>query len=149
MPPEAASLTGRRPKKCFPDADMRLNSRYKEIKMIKTKSIYDPAEESDGERILVSRFWPRGISKERLSISQWIRYLAPSKTLVQDWKAGGMTWAEYESRYSEEMTAYQEDIETLAKMSDSKTITLLCYESEGDPHCHRHLLKRMIEKKSV
>ncbi len=37
--------------------------------MIKTKSAYDPVEESDGERILVSRYWPRGLSKKRLSLT--------------------------------------------------------------------------------
>ena len=114
--------------------------------MIKTKSVYDPAEEADGERLLVSLYWPRGISKERLSVSQWVQNLAPSKKLVQDWKAGSLTWAEYESRYSEEMAARQADIEALAKKSALGTITLLCFESEGDPHCHRHLLKRMIEE---
>ena len=28
--------------------------------MFKTKSVYDPAEDGDGERILVTRYWPRG-----------------------------------------------------------------------------------------
>ena len=32
--------------------------------MIRTKSIYDPKEESDGIRILITRYWPRGIKKE-------------------------------------------------------------------------------------
>ena len=31
--------------------------------MIKTKSIYDPKEENDGIRILITRYWPRGIKK--------------------------------------------------------------------------------------
>jgi len=116
--------------------------------MIKTKSVYDPAEESDGERILVSRFWPRGISKESLSLSQWLLALAPSKALVKDWKTGSLTWAEYQNHFNGEMAAHQEEIEALAKRSKSSTITLLCYEREGDPHCHRHLLKRMIEERS-
>jgi len=37
--------------------------------MVKTKSVYDPVESDDGERILVTRYWPRGLSKERLSLS--------------------------------------------------------------------------------
>ena len=32
--------------------------------MIRTKSIYDPKEENDGIRILITRYWPRGIKKE-------------------------------------------------------------------------------------
>ena len=33
------------------------------VVMVKTKSVYDEADQSDGQRILVTRFWPRGISK--------------------------------------------------------------------------------------
>lgn len=112
--------------------------------MIKTKSVYDPAEASDGERILVSRYRPRGLSKERLALSAWIRDLAPSKELVKDWKSGRINWDEYEKRYQAEMAAQTEQIEILAEKSRLGTITLLCFEREPDPHCHRHLLKRMI-----
>jgi len=30
---------------------------------VKTKSVYDTVEESDGDRMPVTRFWPRGVSK--------------------------------------------------------------------------------------
>jgi len=35
------------------------------IIMIKTKSIYDSIENSDGTRILITRYWPRRIKKEK------------------------------------------------------------------------------------
>jgi len=38
--------------------------------MVKTESVYDPVEGTDGHRILVTRFWPRGISKARLSAAK-------------------------------------------------------------------------------
>ena len=114
---------------------------------IKTKSVYDPVEKSDGERILVTRYWPRGLSKERLKISEWIRDLGPSVTLLRAWKAGKISWQEYENRYKEEMTEKQEEIQELARQAAKGMITLLCFEKEQDPHCHRHLLKGMIEAK--
>ena len=40
--------------------------------MAKTKSVYDPVEPSDGDRVLVARYWPRGISKARLCLAEWI-----------------------------------------------------------------------------
>ncbi len=55
--------------------------------MVKTKSAYDPVEESDGERILVARYWPRGLSKERLSLTEHLKDVAPSIELLRDWKA--------------------------------------------------------------
>lgn len=32
---------------------------------IQCKRVYDPAEKSDGYRVLVDRLWPRGVKKER------------------------------------------------------------------------------------
>jgi uncharacterized protein YeaO (DUF488 family) len=48
--------------------------------LLRTKSIYDDMEEHDGIRVLVTRFWPRGIRKER--VSTMISALAPSKKLL-------------------------------------------------------------------
>jgi len=71
--------------------------------MVKTKCLYDPVGKSDGERILVTRYWPRGLSGERLSITDWLRNLAPSKELLRDWKNKRISWEEYTVRYHEEM----------------------------------------------
>jgi uncharacterized protein YeaO (DUF488 family) len=114
--------------------------------MIHTKSVYDPAKESDGKRFLVTRYWPRGVSKNKPKLSKWIRELAPSKELLQDWKNNSITWQEYEQRYFEEIEDKQELIKKLANLAASGTITLLCFEKEDNPHCHRHLLKQLIMK---
>lgn len=117
--------------------------------MVKTKSVYDPAEESDGERILVTRYWPRGVSKVRLSAVEWMRDVSPSKELLKDWKGGRIPWEEYTVRYRKEMLAHQAAIATLRRRSREGSITLLCFEREGNPCCHRHLLKKLIEKEMI
>ena len=120
--------------------------------MVKTKSISDPVEASDGKRILVMRRWARPYSKARLQVEgdgQWQRALAPSEALLNDWKNRdnmGFTWDEYVTRYTKEMESQKEAIAALAEEARRGTITLLCQEKEGDPHCHRHLLKKMIEE---
>ncbi len=114
--------------------------------MVKTKSVYDPVEESDGQRILVSRYWPRGLSRERLSLTEHLKEVAPSVELLHDWKASNISWNEYKNRYYKEMAQQQETISKLAKKASDKTITLLCFEREENSHCHRHLLKKLIEK---
>ena len=35
------------------------------------KRVYDPAEQSDGYRVLVDRLWPRGIKKTDLALDEW------------------------------------------------------------------------------
>ena len=116
--------------------------------MVKTKSVYDPIEASDGKRFLITRYWPRWLSKDKLKPTGWIRNLAPSKKLLKDWKDGKITWQQYELRYSAEMRDQQEVIQELANLAASGIITLLCFEKEDNPHCHRHLLKKMIENQT-
>ena len=41
--------------------------------MIKLKRVYDQPEKEDGFRILVERLWPRGMTKEKAKIDQWLR----------------------------------------------------------------------------
>jgi len=115
--------------------------------MIKTKSVYDAVEKSDGERILITRYWPRGVSRQKKEIIKYMRDLTPSEELLRAWNAKEISWEEYERRYKEEMAGQAEGIEKLAEKASRGTITLMCVEKEQDPHCHRHLLKRMIEAK--
>jgi uncharacterized protein YeaO (DUF488 family) len=113
--------------------------------MVKTKCVRDAPADSDGERILVTRYWPRGMSREQLRISGRMRPdLAPSVGLLKAWKSGTITWTGYVERYHKEMAVRSAEIAALAAKARGGTITLLCHEREGDPHCHRHLLKEMI-----
>jgi uncharacterized protein YeaO (DUF488 family) len=115
--------------------------------MVKTKSVYDAVEESDGKRILVARYWARGVRRAKLSIAEWCRTVAPSRPLLHDRRDGRISWPEYERRYVGEMSQQEEELRRLAEMAASGVVTLLCFEPEESPHCHRHLLKRMIEQR--
>ncbi|MDE2439063.1 MAG: DUF488 family protein [Patescibacteria group bacterium] len=108
---------------------------------IKTKSIYEPKEESDGLRILVTRYWPRGIKKEHFN--SWHKELAPSKHLLQSFKEGSIDWLHFEFLYRLEMNAQYASIMEASEIASKTTITLLCHEREGQ-NCHRHILKQLI-----
>ncbi|MET9499942.1 DUF488 family protein [Streptomyces sp. NPDC006552] len=45
------------------------------------RRVYDPPTPADGTRLLVDRLWPRGISKERAAVDEWLREIAPSREL--------------------------------------------------------------------
>ncbi len=113
--------------------------------MVKTKCLKDPLDAIDGKRILVTRFWPRGMTKDVVRIDEWATNVAPSRELLADWKAEHISWSEYVARYKREMSQQTEAIGSLAALAASETITMLCYEAEDDPHCHRHLLKEMLD----
>jgi len=53
---------------------------------VKLKRAYDSPSAKDGKRILVDRLWPRGISKEKAALDQWIKEIAPS-TELRKWFA--------------------------------------------------------------
>ena len=114
--------------------------------MIRTKSIRDPEKPSDGNRILVMRYWPRTHSKKQLCLSEWYPDLGPSKQLLKDWHTRRISWDQYTEQYLAEMQDQQGTILDLAQAAKTGTITLLCIEPETNPHCHRHLLKSLIEK---
>lgn len=48
---------------------------------IKIKRAYNPADPTDGIRILVDRIWPRGLSKSVAAIDEWNKAIAPTVEL--------------------------------------------------------------------
>jgi uncharacterized protein YeaO (DUF488 family) len=118
--------------------------------MIKTKSVYDPIDlKSDGFRVLVMRKWPRGIGYKKHAIHKWSKELGPSRELLDKWNSNEITWEDYVKQYCSEQcrsTATKIEKDSLARMSIEKTVTLLCWERENDPHCHRHILKKTLDR---
>ncbi len=123
--------------------------------MIKTKRWDDPREADDGFRLLICRYRPRALPKKKETWDLWWSQLGPSKELHSAFYGKhGQTpigWEEYRQRYLEEMKGekQQESIAILAeKLAAGKTITLLCSSACTDStHCHRTLLKELIEEK--
>jgi uncharacterized protein YeaO (DUF488 family) len=70
---------------------------------IKCKRAYEAVEEEDGQRILVDRMWPRGISKEKAKIDYWPKELAPSNELRRWYGHSAEKWPEFKSRYFAEL----------------------------------------------
>ncbi len=111
--------------------------------MLKTKSIYAPSDPNDGERVLVTRFYPRGVKRERFH--EWRRELAPSVRLLKQYKEMEISEDEFERCFKIEMNAVAsrqaiKDLRTRAMVSN---VTLLCYEPEGEM-CHRNILQEII-----
>ena len=116
--------------------------------MLKTKSIYASSDPSDGERVLVTRFYPRGVKRERFH--EWRRELAPSVKLLKQYKAMEISEAEFEQCFKIEMnaTASRQTIRDLGSRAMVSDVTLLCYEPEGEM-CHRNILQEIISNTST
>jgi uncharacterized protein YeaO (DUF488 family) len=110
-----------------------------------TKRIYEPDDVGDGHRLLVMRYWPRGVRKER--VDEWQRALAPTKELLADLNSGAIEWGEYVERFRAEMASRPgsaEAIDELRRRSASETVTVLCW-CKDENRCHRGLLRELVE----
>lgn len=66
--------------------------------------IYDPPTRRDGRRVLVDRLWPRGMSKDRASLDEWCREVAPSTELRKWYGHDPERFTEFRERYLAELT---------------------------------------------
>ena len=110
-------------------------------------------EVGDGYRLLVTRYWLRGLKCETVNV--WLKELAPSMALLAEHKefSGQAEDAEsldayhgiWSDKYRSEMKAQQETIGALARRHKAgEILTLLC--ACHDPkHCHRTILAELIE----
>ena len=128
--------------------------------MVKTKSVHSRIEPGDGLRILAARGRGRGLAADRFDI--WMANLGPSEQLRDAILAGKISWSEYRRRYFKELMepggvdARNERIKNhgqkftlrlLQHLAEKQTVTLLCHCAEEERHCHRHLLKELLERK--
>jgi uncharacterized protein YeaO (DUF488 family) len=122
--------------------------------MLKTKSVHSPIAASDGLRILATRFRGRGMPTTRYHV--WMASLGPSEALLRS----GVGWREFTRRYKEELfsTAAVDKgnrtiknhgqkftLRLIKRLARRGPVTLLCHCAEDQAHCHRHILKRVIE----
>ena len=73
--------------------------------MLKIKRVYDPPRMGDGERYLVERLWPRGVTRGAARLTDWLKDLAPSPALRQWFGHDPKRWAEFRRRYAAELRA--------------------------------------------
>lgn len=81
------------------------------------KYVRDPVSPEDGQRILIDRLWPRGVSKERAALSEWLRDLAPSTELRQWFGHDPGRWGQFRQRYRREL-ADRGQLEVLRDLRD-------------------------------
>jgi len=70
---------------------------------VQVRRVYDPPEASDGQRVLVDRLWPRGLSKERAHLDEWCKDVAPSTGLRQWHGHNPGRFEEFARRYRAEL----------------------------------------------
>lgn len=110
------------------------------------KRAYEKASPADGQRILVDRLWPRGVSKSRAKIHHWLKNLAPSNSL-RKWFHGSANWPAFKRRYFKELSTDEAtaDLETLYRLVNEHAQVTLIYASADTQHNNAVALKELLE----
>ena len=99
---------------------------------IKLKRVYEDPAESDGERVLVDRVWPRGLSKEKAGVARWLKDIAPSKELRQWFGHDPERWSGFREHYFQELDDRPDEVGELVEAARKGTITLLFAARDTD-----------------
>lgn len=111
------------------------------------KRAYESPEVADGERVLVDRVWPRGLSKEKARLSDWKKDLAPSTELRKWFGHDPAKWEEFRNRYRKELeeAGKMEDLRKLAERTTKENVTLV-FGAKDAEHNNARALAGFIEE---
>ena len=113
--------------------------------MIRLKRAYEQPSPKDGQRILVERLWPRGLTKVRAALDLWVKDLAPSPELRKWFARDPAKWEQFQQRYWKELKEKQEPVELLRRKAKIGTVTLI-YAARDDEHNGALALKKFLEQ---
>jgi uncharacterized protein YeaO (DUF488 family) len=113
--------------------------------MIKLKRAYEEPARDDGERILVERLWPRGLTKLKAGIDLWLKEVAPSTELRRWFAHDPEKWDEFRQRYREELTHKGDLVGLLKRKAKAGTITLV-YAARDEEHNGALVLQQFLQK---
>lgn len=111
--------------------------------MLRTKRVYEEPADKDGYRILTERLWPRGVSKERAALDQWMKSIAPSNDLRKWFDHDPDKWEEFKERYRKELFGSEAVNEMLEIIKEHETVTMI-YASKDEEYNSTALLKEFL-----
>jgi uncharacterized protein YeaO (DUF488 family) len=110
------------------------------------KRVYDPPSTTDGVRVLVDRLWPRGLTKERAAVNEWLRDLAPSDDLRRWYHARPAQWAAFRLRYLKELSQPQTQsaLQRIYQLAQKQKHLTLLFASKNEDQNNATVLKELL-----
>lgn len=110
------------------------------------KRVYQDAGPADGYRVLVDRVWPRGVSRERAALDEWIKDVAPTTELRKWFGHDPQRWEDFQAAYREELDRCDPAIlERLREKARAGTVTLL-FGARDEERNQAVVLKACLEQ---
>jgi DNA-3-methyladenine glycosylase len=110
---------------------------------IEVKRIYEPPTESDGYRVLVDRLWPRGVSKEKADLDEWLKDIGPSTELRKWFNHDPERYAEFATRYRAELHG-SDALARLRAICAAHTVVTLLFGARDTEHNEAVVLKDVV-----
>lgn len=107
------------------------------------KRAYEPASPEDGYRILIDRLWPRGVSKEKAALDDWMKDIAPSAELRKWFGHDPGRWNEFRRRYRAELRQHAEELDRIRHLAKSRHVTLV-YSAHDEQHNDAVVLQNVL-----
>jgi len=114
--------------------------------MIQIKRVYVEYSETDGYRILVDRLWPRGLSKEKAHIDEWLKEIAPTDELRKWFNHDPERYPEFKQRYEKELKDHADLLDQIRTKAAHHRVTLL-YGAHDEAHNQAKVLAEVLAKK--
>lgn len=112
---------------------------------VHAKRVYEEPAKSDGYRVLVDRVWPRGLTKAKVDMDEWLKDVAPSSALRKWFGHVPSRFPEFRTRYEEEL----EGTDALAHLeqivADHADVTLL-YSARDEEHNQAIVLRDLVSR---
>jgi uncharacterized protein YeaO (DUF488 family) len=112
---------------------------------VRLKRVDEPAATSDGERILIDRIWPRGVTREEAQLNDWARELAPSTGLRHWFAHDPARFGEFRRRYTAELTVQEGKLRELRRRARAGTLTLV-YAARDTEHNDAVVLAEVLRR---
>jgi uncharacterized protein YeaO (DUF488 family) len=112
---------------------------------LQLKRAYEPAEPGDGVRILIDRLWPRGVSKAKAALDDWMKDIAPSTELREWFGHDPARWAEFQRRYRAELRQHGDDLDRIRDLARTQTVTLV-YSGHDEEHNDAVVLRDVLTR---
>lgn len=115
--------------------------------MIHLKRVYESPSDKDETRILVEKFWPRGISKENATWNHWIKEIAPSTQLRKWFNHDPNKWEKFCEKYLLELKS-NPAVSKLKEFLHSGDVTFV-YSARDNEHNNALALKNFLDKNLI
>lgn len=115
---------------------------------IRLKRAYEQPDDADGLRILVDRLWPRGVTKAKADIDEWIKEIAPSAALRKWFGHDPARWDAFRDRYRIELAGHPDLLDRLRDLARAGPVTLI-YSARDEVHNDAVVLRDVLAGKTA